>query len=136
MKKILFQPSTITGIATLIAALGGGVVMWTTKDVSLAAGLGAFVFGVVHIMLPDNTSAPTTLEKLITDTLTAAAQHRLMAAVPVLVADVAASMKSLQMVAPTTPTQSVVFQPASTLFPPPTPGLPMPAPMHSVQTPA
>lgn len=96
IKAIIQQPSTILGIGTLIGTIAGIVAHVLTHDTTATAGAGAIVFAIVHMVMPDNSAAPSAVEKLATDTVAAIMQQRLAAALPALFADGVAVVQAFQ----------------------------------------
>ncbi len=93
---ILKQPTTIKGIAAVAGVLTGAATHLALHDTTLTATIGGLVYGLVHIALPDNSGAPSSVEQLVTDAATAVAQKRLAAAMPQLLADTLAVVQSVQ----------------------------------------
>jgi L-cystine uptake protein TcyP (sodium:dicarboxylate symporter family) len=61
----LRQPSSVTGVSALAASSFGLL----TGQLSPTAALPAIVFGIVAILLPDNTAAQSDIRKVVADTL-------------------------------------------------------------------
>lgn len=83
----LKQPSTILGIGAAAGTICGIVAHVLTHDTTIAAGAGAAAFAIVHVFMPDNSGAQSSVEKLVTDAVTAVATKKLAAAIPLLVSD-------------------------------------------------
>lgn len=115
LKAWLAQPSTIKGFASVGGILAAAATHLLTHDLTTAATAGGMVYGLVHIAMPDNTGAPSSVEKLVTDAATAVAQKRLAAAMPQLLADTMAVVQSFQPPAgSTTVTTTTVAAPVAT----------------------
>jgi len=111
---ILKQPSTILGIAGVISTISATVAHVLTHDTTITLAAGVIAGSIVHIAMPDNTGAQSSIEKLVTDAVTAAAQKRLAAAMPMLVQDGLAVMASFTApAAPVTVTTTTVAAPAA-----------------------
>lgn len=100
LKAWLAQPSTILGLGAFAATICGLIAHVLTHDTTAATAAGMAAFALVHIALPDNSAASSSVEKLVTDAVTAAAQKRLAAAIPMLVSDSMAVFAALAPVAP------------------------------------
>src|ERR1700723_69229 len=87
IQETLKQPSTILGIAGLIGTTAGTIAHILTRDMALSVGVATIAGSIVHIVMPDNSGAQSSIEKLVTDAVTAAAQKKLAAALPMLVQD-------------------------------------------------
>jgi hypothetical protein len=53
----LRQPTTITGIAAVLATAVGGVAQVLTGDATVTAVAGGLIYGAVHLVINDNTVA-------------------------------------------------------------------------------
>lgn len=95
IKEWLAQPTTITGIGTAAATISGLVAHVLTGDTTVSAAAGAAAYALVHVALPDNSAAASSVEKLVTDAVTAAAQRKLAAALPGLTQDGLAVVNSI-----------------------------------------
>lgn len=109
IQAFIKQPSTILGLGTLAGTIGGIVAHILTHDTTVTAGVGAIAFAAVHVFMPDNSAAPSAVEKLATDAITAIMQKRLAAAMPLLFADTVAVVDAFKttsatVTAPTAPT--------------------------------
>lgn len=103
-KTWLSQPSTITGLGTAFATISGLVAHVITHDTTAAVAAGGAAFALVHVIMPDNSGAQSSIEKLVTDTVTAAAEKRLASALPLLIGDVMSVAGALTPAAATTTT--------------------------------
>jgi hypothetical protein len=83
----LKQPSTITGIAAFVGTAAGLIAHYLTHDATLSVTVGGLVYGAVHVVVPDNTAAASSAEKLVTDAVNAIVQKKVAAMVPQLAAD-------------------------------------------------
>ncbi len=112
------QPTTIHAFQAL-AALAAGFAAYLLaggdmKFVAIAAGIG---YAAPGMLINDNTAEPSSVEKFVVDAVTAVAQQRLAAAVPLLVQDGMAVVKSL---AAGAPSSDVKPEPQPALAPSPT----------------
>ena len=82
VSEYLKQPTTILGIAGFVGAVSTAVAHYLTGDVNASALFGIVIASAVHVAMPDNSGAPSSVEKLVTDAVTAAAQKRLADAMP------------------------------------------------------
>ena len=111
MKFPKMQPSTVVGLGNLAAAafaLVGGVVAHAiahdpATTAYAAAGLGTLAGGAVKIWLPDNSGAVSSVDTLVTDTVTAVASKHMAAALPSLVAESLAAMRAATVAAVVAP---------------------------------
>ncbi len=113
-KEWLTQPTTITGLGAAAATISGLIAHVITGDTTAAVAAGGAAYALVAVALPDNTAAANSIEKLITDAVTAAAQHKLAAALPMLIQDglaVAAAFGAPAV--PVTTTTTITTQPAA-----------------------
>lgn len=101
IKAWLMQPSTIHGFAAILSVLSGGLAQVLSHDVTASVGIAGMVWGVVHVVMPDNSAAQTPIEKLVQDGIQATVQGRLSQMLPVLFGDGMAVLTALQ---PTTTT--------------------------------
>jgi hypothetical protein len=67
----LRQPTTITGIAALLATAATTIAGYLTGDIKAAGAAGALTYGVVHVLMPDNTQAATVLSSVVSDLVAA-----------------------------------------------------------------
>lgn len=123
-KSWIQQPSTISGlgkIGALLSATVAGVVAHaishdTTTTAYAVAGGATLAGAVVQLVMPDKTAAPSSVEKLITDTATAVVQHNLNTALPGLVRDAMAAFSAITgpaaLPAPVAPGPVVAAEPA------------------------
>lgn len=102
LKAYLAQPSTIKGFAAILSVLSGGLAQVLSHDVTASVGIAGMVWGVVHVVMPDNSAAQTPIEKLVQDGIQATVQGRLSQMLPVLFGDGMAVLNALQQ--PTTTT--------------------------------
>lgn len=114
---ILKQPSTIQGIGAVAGVMTVFASHLAQQDTTVTVALGGLVFGIVHILMPDNTGAPSSVEKLVTDAATAVAQKRLALAMPQLLADTMAVVQSIQPAQTATVTTTTVATPAPVIPP-------------------
>lgn len=146
----LKQPTTINGIALLIAGSAGTIAGMLTHNVEIAAGAGVLAGGLVHVAMPDNSAAAASVSKLVTDIVRAELQHRLSASAPQLIADMMGVVNDLPkhdappapvvpVAAPVTPTATPVAAapqsapgPATTVSPAPAPAATAAAPTPTV----
>lgn len=110
------QPTTVKGIAAAVGVISAAVTHFLLHDEPTTVTIGGMVYGIVNIILPDNSSAPSSVETLVTDAINAAAQKRVAAAMPMLLADTMAAFRAVQ-----TPAASA---------PAPIPPMPAPLPPH------
>lgn len=94
-KAWINQPSTILGLGTFGATVSALIAHVLTHDTTVSAASGAAAFALVHVVLPDNSGAASSVEKLVTDAVTAAAQKKLAAALPGLIQDGLAVVNSI-----------------------------------------
>lgn len=116
IKSYLAQPSTIKGFAAILSVLSGGLAQVLSHDVTASVGIAGMVWGVVHVVMPDNSAAQTPIEKLVQDGIQATVQGRLSQMLPVLFGDGMAVLNALQQPAPpasVTVTTQTVTQPAA-----------------------
>lgn len=90
----LKQPTTIHGIGALAAAAAGFGVFFATGNVEGAIGATTFVYGAVHMILPDNSKSGSSVEHFVEDAVKAVAEKRVAAMLPALVADAHAAFLS------------------------------------------
>lgn len=109
LKAWLNQPTTITGLGTAAATLSGLIAHVLTHDATTAVAAGGSAYALIHVVLPDNSGAASSVEKLVTDAVTAAAQKKLAAALPMLIQDGLAVVNSIAAPAPV----AVPVQPAA-----------------------
>jgi hypothetical protein len=95
IQETLKQPTTILGVAGLVGTTAGTIAHVLTHDMALAVGVATVAGSIVHILMPDNSGAQSSIEKLVTDAVTAGAQKRLAAAMPLLIQDGMAVVASL-----------------------------------------
>lgn len=87
LKSFLAQPSTILGLGTAAATIAGLIAHAITHDITVSAAAGGAAFALVHVALPDNSAAQTSIEKLTSDAVTAIVQKKLAASLPLLFTD-------------------------------------------------
>lgn len=87
LKAWLAQPTTILGVGMAAATVSGILMHIATGSMTWTAGAVGIAGALVHIALPDNSAAATSIEKLATDVITAAVQQKLSAALPTIFAD-------------------------------------------------
>lgn len=90
LKAWLATPSTILGCGMAAGTISGILAHVATGNLTWTFGAAGIVGALVHIAMPDNSAAQTSIEKLATDAITAIVQKRLTAALPTLFADAAA----------------------------------------------
>ena len=100
IKAWLKQPSTIHGLGVAFGTVAGLVAQALTHDTTWSVAAGGSAYALMHVVLPDNSGAQSSIEKLVTDTVTAAAQKRLAEALPSLVQEGLAVVSAFK--APTT----------------------------------
>ena len=118
VKAWLATPSTILGIGVAGATISGLVAHAMTGSISWTFGAAGIVGALVHIVLPDNSAAQTSIEKLATDAITAVVQKKLTAALPTLFADAVAVEQAVvvapvPVIAPAAPAAPVPVAPAA-----------------------
>lgn len=94
-KAWIRQPTTVNGLAALIGLVSSLVAGILTHLLShdpetvsyMAGAAGLFAGGVVNLVLPDNSAAQSTAEKIVSDAVAAAASRHLVQVLPSLVAD-------------------------------------------------
>lgn len=87
IQETLKQPSTILGIAGIVGTAAATIAHVLTHDMALAVGVATVAGSIVHVLMPDNSGAQSSVEKLVTDAVTAVATKKLAAAIPLLVSD-------------------------------------------------
>lgn len=100
LKAWLKQPTTVTGIAAFVSAVVVVVAHVITKDVTIDAAAAAVAYSLMHLIMPDNSGAASSVEKLVQDAANAVIQKKLAATMPALLADTVAVIQSSQPVAP------------------------------------
>ena len=91
----LKQPTTITGTAALVGVGATAVTHLFLKDMPMAAVIGAAVFGVISVAMPDNSAEARSAEKMVRDAVASAIQNKLMAQLPLLVGDAVDVIRNL-----------------------------------------
>ncbi len=86
-QRWLGQPTTIHGIAAAVGSLAAILANLLTKQTDISAAAGAAAYTLVNLVLPDNTTADTSLEKLVKDTTEAVVTRQLRASLPALFVD-------------------------------------------------
>ena len=72
LESWLRQPTTITGLASLLGTLAGAAAHVATGDTNVAAGAGAVAFAATHLIIDDNSVAEDA-RKIVQTGVTAAA---------------------------------------------------------------
>lgn len=90
------QPTTILGIAGIVGTVSGYVAHVLTHDITATTAVGLSAASIVHIAMPDNSAAPTSVEKLAVDAVTAIATRKLSASIPLLFGDAVAVAQAVQ----------------------------------------
>ena len=115
----LRQPTTIAGLAGLVATAAGAIAHVVTHDTTLALGVASIAGSAIAIAMPDNSTERTSVERLVSDTVTALVTRHFASKVPLLTADALAAVQAALSPA-TTPiavsvaTAAPVVGPAST----------------------
>jgi hypothetical protein len=81
------QPTTIHGIGAAVGSIAAVLANLLTKQTDIAAAAGAAAYTLVNLVLPDNTAADTSLEKLVKDTTEAVVTRQLRSSLPALFVD-------------------------------------------------
>lgn len=97
------QPTTVTGIAGFMATLAYAAAHLVSHDMPVATVLAGVAASLTAMILPDNSAAKTSIEQLVQDSVTAAANQHLAAALPALVQDAVAVVRSVSAVPATSP---------------------------------
>lgn len=113
IKAWLSQPSTILGLGTFGATVSGLVAHVLTHDTTVSVAAGTAAFALVHVILPDNSAAASSVEKLVTDAVTAAAQQKLASALPGLIQDGLAVVGAISVPAPVMTVTTTTTAPAA-----------------------
>jgi hypothetical protein len=87
IQRWVMSPSTINGIGSIVGLAAGLIAHIATHDTTAAAAAGVLTGAVVHLLMPDNTAAQNSIEKLVQDTIMAAEQKKLAEKLPTLVAE-------------------------------------------------
>lgn len=85
IKAWLMQPSTIHGLGVAVGTIAGLVAHAITHDATWSAAIGGSSYALMHVVLPDNSAAQSSVEKLVSDTVSAVAQKKLAEAMPTLI---------------------------------------------------
>ena len=96
IKETLVQPTTVMGIATAIGSIAMIVAHVLTHDTTIAMAAGGAAGSLMAIFLPDNSTAKSSVEKLVSDAVSAAVQKRIMSALPALIADGMSVVSAIQ----------------------------------------
>ena len=59
----LRQPTTIKGIGAVLGVIIGAVAQLASHDVTISGAVLVVVYGIVHIILPDNSGAQSSVGK-------------------------------------------------------------------------
>lgn len=100
-KKWLRQPSTIDGIGYVVGVAAASVAQVLTHQNLMSVAIGTVAKAFVHLAINDASAeapADNSIEKLVTDTVTAIAQKKVAAAMPALTADVLTTLGTLHVV--------------------------------------
>lgn len=97
------QPTTILGIAGIVGTVSGYIAHALAHDITVTTAVGLSAASIVHIAMPDNSAAPSSVEKLAVDAVTAIATQKLAASIPLLVGDAVAVAQAVQAPAPPVP---------------------------------
>lgn len=95
VKAWISQPSTITGLGVAAGTISGLVAHVITHDATLSAGVAGSIIALVHVAIPDNSAAETSIDTLVRDVVNAAVQRRLAASLPALLADASAAVQAV-----------------------------------------
>lgn len=112
----LRMPSTINGIGIAGGIVSGLVAHLLSHDMTASVAVGGAICSLVHLVMPDNSAAQSSIEKLGQDVITAIVQKRIAAALPAILSDaasVAVAVASPQVVTrrePVAPVTNVVVQ--------------------------
>lgn len=109
LKAWLAQPSTILGFGMAGATISGIVAHLATGSLTWTAGAAGIAGALIHIVMPDNSAAQTSIERLATDAITAIVQKKLTLALPTLFADAVAVEQAVTVT--TTPVAAPVAAP-------------------------
>ena len=96
IKAWLMQPSTVHGLGVAAGTIAGLVAHAITHDATWSAAIGGSAYALVHVAVPDNTGAQSSVEKLVSDTVTAVVQKRIADAIPLLFQDSMAVISSFK----------------------------------------
>ena len=98
----LHQPTTIHGIAAVVTTIGAAVTAWSSGQITgvqaIVGLVGGMSYGLVHMLMPDNSTAARATQVLIQDTLTASfqGQEQFHAAMPVIMKDAVATVAAIE----------------------------------------
>lgn len=110
----LRQPSTISGLGTLLGGAAGLLAYGThAADTSSALAIAAGVKAAVSVGIPDNSAVQTPMMKLVGDAVSAMVAKNLPAAMPLLVSDGAALAAAIAAAPPPAPPAAVVIPAAA-----------------------
>lgn len=93
-KTWLRQPTTIAGVAGLVATAAGSIAHVLTHDSTLALAAASIAGSAVAIAMPDNAAERTSIERLVSDSVTAVVTKHIASAVPLLATDVLAAVQA------------------------------------------
>jgi len=96
IKETLVQPTTVMGIATAVGSIAMIVAHVLTHDTTITMAAGGAAGSLMAIFLPDNSTAKSSVEKLVSDAVSAAVQKRIMSALPMLIADGMSVVSAIQ----------------------------------------
>lgn len=77
IKAWLRQPTTIHGFAALCAAIVGAVAEYYLHQVTMAGAISMVAYALVHILMPEASIDPATLETMVADAVDAQMAKRL-----------------------------------------------------------
>jgi hypothetical protein len=120
IKSHLCDKTSIIGISGIVATAAGLVAHAMTHDITWSAAAFGILGSTMAVILPENKAAQSSIEKFVSDTVTAAAQKRLAAMLPTLIQDGMAVATALtppapvvvQTAAPVSVTTTTTTQPA------------------------
>lgn len=93
----LRQPTTVLGLGTLGGTVTAAMAHYAIGgNAALSLGVGSIAFAMVHLVVNDNSVAPSKVETLVTDAVTAIVSKNLAAALPGLLKDGMAVATALQ----------------------------------------
>ncbi len=117
----LHQPTTIAGLAGLVATAAGTIAHILTHDTTLALGAASIAGSAVAIAMPDNSAERTSIERLVSDSVTAVVTKHIASAVPLLATDALAALQAANSLATTTTAVAVASTTPAVAAPPTTP---------------
>ena len=81
------KPTNVIGISSGIGIVAHMIAQATAGQIGWPVAIGGIAFSIVCVAIPDNSGAQSSVEKLVTDAVTAAMQKKVSAAIPSLVQD-------------------------------------------------